>query len=119
MVDSGTNRPSRPLVKACSKTDPDCASPVASTTGTSAGLGTLDMPSHAAVGLGFGGYYDIDATAHGEMHWLVFASSPLTEAQVSFTWTVLSQSNLATLLGSVGLNRWRAWGTSRWEPWTV
>ncbi len=104
VVDSSTNAPvPDPVVKACNKTDLDCASPVASTTGSSMGLGTLDMPSHAAVGLGFGGYYDIDATAHGEMHWLVFASSPLTEAQASFMWTVLSQSNLATLLGSAGL----------------
>jgi hypothetical protein len=88
-------------VKACGRTDGTCAIPQAQATADDAGRGVLDFPSHPAVGLGFEGYYDIDAS--GEMPWLLFASSPLTRSPATFTWSLLSQSQFASTFAAVGV----------------
>lgn len=88
-------------VKACDKTDPGCGTPAAQATSDGAGQGILRLPAHEAVGLGFQGYYDIEAPQ--EVPWLIFSSSPITQARVPFNWTVLSQTAFQTLTSSANV----------------
>ncbi len=106
VLQSGPGTPvANATVKACSKTDQYCSTVITSATSDAKGRGTLTLPSHQAVQLGFDGYYDIENAAQGEMPWLVFASSPLTMLKVDFTWSVLSSKDLDTLLAGIGLTR--------------
>jgi hypothetical protein len=88
-------------VKACGRTDGTCAVPQAQATADDAGRGVLDMPSHPAVGLGFEGYYDIDAS--GEAPWLQFSSSPITRAKATFTWSLLTPAQVTSTFAAVGV----------------
>lgn len=88
-------------VKACGKADEMCALPMAKATADDAGQGTLHLPAHGAVSLGFQGYYDVDALdASMEMHEIFFASSPLTRNHAQFTWALSSQTAFLNLVSS-------------------
>jgi hypothetical protein len=102
VMDSTSGKPvPGAAVKACPRTDGTCATPQAQTIADDAGRGVLDLPSHPAIGLGFQGYYDIDAS--GEAPWLLFSSSPLTRAQATFSWSLLSPAAVTSTFAAVGV----------------
>lgn len=102
VVDSMSSKPlPGAMVRACAREDQTCAPPQAQATADAMGKGALLMPAHAAIGLGFDGYYAIDAA--GEMPWRIFASSPVTLAHAPFNWTVGSMASFQSTIAGVGL----------------